>query len=273
MNELERHIAAVIGRLEDGPDPSEEPDFELKSEYPDQDDEAESVWWLADLVASLANDVHLEGLRSLVVGPQSNLTRPAWLKDEAVLRDKLLRHFEGAVSPRVELLRREVANRGEIDLFVIVERSEPPYVTRHRPGGFWVVRLRTNTARRTATRAELVALARGARRVGAPVRKIDAKVSDYGSSKSMRLLVVTNVGTVPVTDVTASIPEDADARFTDVGEDGFLFERLDPGEKNGTPLIVRSGMGQRVQSFRISVEAQAEDGEPVRAEALVSPYL
>lgn len=150
-------VDSVFERLEAGVDMREEPNLEFKSVWPHGAD-AESQWAVADLVASLANDAHIDGPKAIVYGPADPLERPLWLSDEANLRSNLLRHFDGGVVPRLELFRRQVGVAGVVDVLVVVDQSEMPYVSRHQVGGEWVVRVRTNTSRRNATRAELRAM-------------------------------------------------------------------------------------------------------------------
>ena len=68
----------------------------------------------------------------------------SWLTDESALRPKLLRHFEAGVVPRVELVGRQLSSGEDVDLHVIVDRSETPYVTRLDAGRLemWLVSMR-----------------------------------------------------------------------------------------------------------------------------------
>lgn len=136
---LEPLIVSIVERLDAGIELYEEPNVELKNQWP-EGSEKEQIWEIADLVAALANDAHLPGVRGIVCGPATEIDRPAWLTDEAVLRPKLLRYFEGGVVPRVELIRRDLQDGQQVDFLMIVDRSESPYVTRFPVGGEWAVR-------------------------------------------------------------------------------------------------------------------------------------
>jgi hypothetical protein len=267
VNELEKYLTWVSARLDQNELPREEPDLELKSSYKDQS-EAEALWELSDLLASLANDIRVDGFRALVFGPLKGLARPSWFPDEAVIRDKLLRHFEGGVVPRIEVVRRELASRGDFDAFVIVERDSPPYVTRLGLGGPWAVRIRSNTARRTATRAELVALAGGHKPSGQPVRQLDARVAPLG--KGTKKIVVTNTGTIPVRDIRLKLPDDAETRpFSDRG---VAIPLLNPSERDNIAIIGFTGLGRGLHSERVTVIGTADDGEPVSTTVLIPAF-
>lgn len=265
MNELERYLGWVITRLDTDEQPREEPDLELKSAYKEGQTDAESVWELADLLATLANDTRVDGYRALVFGPASPLQRPGWLSDESVLRNKLLRHFDGGVLPGVEVIRREIPERGEIDAFVILERDSTPYVTRLAPGGEWGVRVRTNTARRTATRAEVVALSGGRPPSAQPVRQLDARVAPLG--KGTRKIVVTNVGTTPIRDIHLETAEDAETRVFGPG-DGTITV-LNPTERDNIPIAGFDMLNGRT-SERVNIVGTADDGERVEKSLLIS---
>lgn len=268
MNELEQYVQWVISRVDQDETPFEEADFEIKAQYDERFSGPKGPWEIADLIASLANDVRINGLRSLVFGPSPSLERPVWLADESRLRDKLIRHFDGGVLPSVELIRRELPERGMIDVFVIVERQSPPYVTRVEPGGSWVVRVRTNTARRTATRDELIGLVRG-RQSGIPVRRLDVRVAPWG--RGTRKLMVTNAGTVPVRKIRLKLPEGAKTQA--LPNYSSEIELLNPGERDSIGLFVPTeGMGRTHNSERITVEGLADDGETVSASVIVSDF-
>lgn len=267
MNELETYLSWVAARISDA-DPAEEPDLELKASYPDTS-ENDQLWELADLLASLANDTRVDGFRALVYGPSPHLERPAWLKDEAVLRDKLLRHFEGGVLPGIELIRRQTSDGLAFDAFVLVDREEVPYVTRLQVGGPWVVRVRTNTSRRTATRGELIRLAGGRKPKGGPVRRMDIRLAPLG--RGTRKLVVTNTGTINLKDLRLELPEGAESRPFEEHE--IALDLLKPGETHNIPFMGPiAAMGRGVKSERLTVHAIAEDGEPVNASLLVSNF-
>jgi hypothetical protein len=266
MNELEQYVQWIASRVDREEIPLEEPDLEIKSEYGPQLLGNDGPWQIADLLASLSNDVQIDGFRSLVIGPSKNLKRPTWLQDESQLRDKLLRHFDGGVLPRVELLRREISDQRSFDALVVVDRQSPPYVTRFKPGGPWVVRVRTNTSRRTATRAELVELARG-RRSTSPVRRLDVRVAPWG--RGTRKIVVTNTGTVPVKEISAIFPEDAHSHR--LPNTPAQIPLLNPGEKDTIPIMVGMSMNSRLAtSERVHIRGLAEDGESVSTSVLVS---
>lgn len=267
MNELERYLTWVISRLDTKEQPREEPDLELKSAYKEGRSEAEAIWEIADLLAALANDTRLDGYRALVFGPASPLERPGWLSDESVLRNKLLRYFDGGILPGVELIRREIPGRGEIDAFVILERDSTPYVTRLTLGGEWGVRVRTNTARRTATRAELLALSGGRAPSAQPVRQLDARVAPLG--KGTRKIVVTNVGTVPIRDIHLEIPEDAGTRVFGPGEG--VIALLNPSERDNIPILGFDMLNGRA-SERVTIVGTADDGERVEKSVLISSF-
>lgn len=227
MAELDRFLGSLIERLEAGVDLREEPAIELKSSWPDSD-ESEAQWEIADLVAAIANEPHLDGLMAVVYGPEIDLERPVWLQDEAMLRPKLLRHFDSGVVPRVELLRRNLAGGEVVDILVVVDRSETPYVTRTMFGGEWGVRVRTNTGRRTATRAEILALA-GARHSVGHVRRLDVRVD---KPNGMRRLTVTNAGTIACNEVRATIPDGAAGSWEGDGAGEILVaDRLEPADR------------------------------------------
>lgn len=143
MNELERYLDWIAARLDQGGMSLEEPDLEIKSDYKQEASEGDAVWELADLLAAMSNDVRIDGYRALVYGPQEDLSRPSWLSDESRLRDKLLKHFDAAVIPGVELVRRTLPGSGQFDAFVVIERDSTPYVTRLGVGGQWGVRVRS----------------------------------------------------------------------------------------------------------------------------------
>lgn len=264
--DLESLVASISERLEAGVELQEDPNLELKSQWP-HGSEKEQIWQVSDLVAALANDAHLPGIRGIVYGPASEIGRPEWLTDESVLRPKLLRHFEGGVVPRVELIRRELPDGRMVDILMIVDRSETPYVTRFPIGGEWTVRVRTNTARRTATRAELVALAGAKGRSAAPVRKLDLRLS---KEKSMVTLNVTNVGTVTCREVLARLPEDGGTQWIEGNSHSFQLSDLRPGQKDGCKFFASWNESRR---FEIQVEAIAEDGEPLEEYVLYSSEL
>lgn len=265
MNPLDRYVARLVDRL-DADDREEEPDYERWGTYP-VGDQVSVVWNMADRIAALSNDT-VPGYRALVYGPAPDLERPPWLTDAAVLRDKLTRSFEGWVAPRVELFRRPVGARGVADLLTIVDRPELPYVTRHEPHGLWTVRIRTGTGRRTATRAELVALCGARRRRSDPVGGLDVR---DGSHRGLgRKLVVTNVGTVALRDVRLDMPEVSWCSILQVGEDGRLADELLPSESITKLMSVRSRAGD--ESFRLEVRGTSEDGETVRAFHRVTIY-
>jgi hypothetical protein len=267
MNELESYLAWVITRLDTDEQPREEPDLEFKSAYKQGQSEAESTWELADLLAALSNDTRLDGYRALVFGPASTLQRPGWLSDESVLRNKLLRHFDGGALPGVELIRREISGRGEFDAFVILERDSTPYVTRLTLGGEWGVRVRTNTARRTATRAELLALSGGRPPSTQPVRQLDARVAPLG--KGTRKIVVTNVGTIPIRDIHLETQEDAETRVFGPGEGTIAL--LNPSERDNIPIIGFDMLNERT-SERVNIVGTADDGERVEKSLLISSF-
>jgi hypothetical protein len=266
MNPLEDYVEWVVARLSTDPPSREEPDLELKATYP-ATAEAEQIWTLADLIAALANDASVTGYRALVYGPADELERPAWLPDEARLRGKLLRQFEGGVIPRVELLRRSLDNGELIDMFVIVDRDETPYVTRSALGGEWVVRVRTNTARRTATRAEILALAGPTRPSGAPVRMLSARLEPFGKGTSK--IVVANVGTIPVKTIELRLVEDSQIRS--FGSEASIAE-LRPGEQDVFPIITSGGFGAEPRSERVTIVGVSEDGEEVLTSLLISAW-
>lgn len=266
MNVVEKYIERLAARIEAGS--AEEADFEMKGAFPKGSD-SQVLWQLADLLGSLANDPDIDGLRSLVYGPAKPLQRPDWLPDESALRNKLIRYFDGGVMPRIELFRRQLSDGREIDVFLIVERDETPYVTRHEPGGFPVVRVRTNTARRTANRAELLRLSRS-RPSGSPVRKLQAKIEDHGK---MKKLVVANVGTVTIRDIKILLPEGIDGRLVDAPQEGPIFPELRPTERDAVPFLSPMTLGASRDSFRVTVFGVAEDGETVSTEVLVSTWV
>jgi hypothetical protein len=274
MDELERLVASLVERLEAGVELREEPSIELKSKWP-TGGEGPEAWEIADLVASMSNDSTLDGLRAIVYGPAIQLTRPSWLDDESKLRPKLLRHFDGGIVPRVELLRRALSSGEVIDVLAVIERDEPPYVTRLAVGGEWVVRVRTSTARRTATRAELLALS-GRRRRPSPLRLLEARIDEPGG-RGIRRLTVTNIGTVACNDVRASLPEGAEASWTG-DSDGLsvlIADRLEPGARDAQRFFAgfdSMGGGQR-SSFVITVHGTADDGEHVTNSTRASPNL
>jgi len=266
VTSIEEYVKWVMARLAGSP--REEPDLEFKSAYP-PGTEAEQVWELADLIAALSNDPSVEGYRAIVFGPVSGLVRPAWLVDEAVLRGKFLRYFEGGVLPRIELLRRQMPNGDEVDLLIIADRSETPYVTRSALGGEWVVRVRTNTARRTATRAEIVALVGGVKPTGGPVRLLSLRLEPYGKGTSK--IVVSNVGTIPVLQIELRLPPDSQIqRF---GSDAAIQE-LRSGEQGAFPILDPGGFlgADEPKAERVEVVGVAEDGETVTSSLLVSPW-
>lgn len=268
MNELEQYLAWVTTRLEDG-GVVEEPDLEIKSDYKPTLTENEALWELADLVSALANDTRIDGFRALIYGPRSKLNRPAWLPDESRLRDKLLRYFEGGVVPAVELLRRQTGSGLDFDAFVVVARDETPYVSRVREGGVWVVRVRTNTARRTATRAELIALSGGRKKRSGSVRRLEARLAPLG--KGTRRVVVTNVGTITVRDVLIEVPEDSGVSLFGTGDTSA--GELNPGESHTFPVSLHSrGFDPPSESVRLVVSATAEDAEPVSTTIRVSKF-
>lgn len=266
MKAVEKYLERLVARIEGRS--REEADFELKGSFP-EGPESELLWQIADLVGSLANDPDIDGLRALVYGPSKRLQRPDWLPDESVLRNKLIRHFDGGVIPRIELFRRELIDGRQIDVFLVVERDEPPYVTRHEPGGFHVVRVRTNTARRTASRAELLRLCKS-RPSGAPVRKLHAKIEDHGK---MKKLVVANVGTVTIRDIRVVLPEGIEGRLVDGPQKGPTFPELRPTERDAVPFLSPMTLGASRDSFRVTVSGVAEDGEAVTTELLVSTWV
>jgi hypothetical protein len=268
MNDLQRFLQWTADRLEE--DTSEETDLELKRNYDafGQGQKA-ALFEVADLVASLANDPSVDGFRALVVGPSSGLDRPAWLSDEAQLPDRLRRYFEGGVVPRVEVARRKLSDGREFDAVVVVDKSETPYVTRDRPGGIWVVRVRTATGRRTATRSELRALCAGAARTPRPVRAIDVKVQH--SNKALWSIVITNVGTVDVQQIAPTLQDDSDLSFVDKDN---AVELLKPGERDVIEVFYRGGgLGRSRASERVGVLGHSVDGEEVAAETIFTPSL
>lgn len=267
MADLESFVSSVVERIEADVVLYEEPSLELKAKWPDGS-ENHQQWEIADLVATLANDAHLDGLRAVVYGPDEELARPAWLTDEARLRPKLLSRFDTGVIPRLELIRRTLDDGRQVDLLVIVDRSEAPYVTRFPEGHEWAVRVRTNTARRTATRAELLALT-GSRRSPSAVRRLDLRLSRH---KSLVTLTVTNAGTVRCREVKAHLPEEVGVTWID--GDGYVYQLADlgPGHKDGCKFFA-GGWDRSGTRFEIKVVAIAEDDEPVTADILYSSDL
>lgn len=266
MNEVDRFVASVVERLESDVDLREDPSLEAKSEWP-HSDESRATWEVADLLASLANDPHIDGLRAVLYGPAHDLTRPSWLTDESVLRSKLLKHFDAGVVPRAELLHRSLGDGLRVDLLVVVDRSETPYVTRFPRGGDWVVRVRTSTARRTATRGEILALASSGRRASGPVRKLDIRFRRDGD---VITLTVVNVGTVGVRDVEVVLPSNADASWMNQKGATTRLADLKPGEKDACRFFSVREFGRQEARFSVQVKAIADDGEPVGVDALFS---
>lgn len=268
MNVLERYLQWTADRLE--ADTSEETDLELKRSYDAfGQSEKKALFEVADLVASLANDPNVDGYRSLVIGPAVELSRPTWLSDEAQLPDRLRRHFEGGVVPRLEIARRTLSDGRDFDAVVVVDKSETPYVTRDQVGGIWVVRVRTTTGRRTATRSELRALCAGATQAPRPVRAIDVKVRH--TNKALWSIVITNVGTVDVGQVSPILQADSDLSFVD---DGSEVELLKPGERDVIEVFYRGGgLGRSRASERVRVVGRSVDGEEVGAETIFTPSL
>ena len=266
MTSVEEYVTWVLARLESDTQTREEPDLELKAMYASVS-EAEDIWLIADLIAALANDAGVSGYRALVYGPADELVRPGWLPDEARIRDKFLRQFEGGVVPRVELLRRQLGNGKLVDLFVIVDRAETPYVTRSSVGGEWVVRVRTNTARRTATRAELLALSRGLGPTGAPVRRLAARLEPFG--RGTMKIVVANVGTISVRNIELRLGEDSQIRRFASGD---AIEELRPGEQDAFPILSPGRLSGKQRSERVAIAGVAEDGEEVTTDLLISPW-
>lgn len=268
MLDLEAFVESIVERLNAEVEMREDPTIEAKLKWP-EGTESHQRWEVADLVAAMANDPHLDGLRAVLYGPAKDLARPSWLADESTLRAKLLRHFEGGVVPRLELIRRELDDGRHIDLLAIVARAEMPYVTRFPEGTEWSVRVRANTSRRTATRAELLALG-DSRAIPGPVRRLDLRLS---KEKSIVTLTVTNAGTVRCSDVKAFLPEDAEASWLDANDRVFPLADLGPGHKDGCRFFQSDGFGRTAQRFVIKVEAIADDGELVAADTLYSSDL
>lgn len=167
------------------------------------------------------------------------------------------------------MIRRNILGRGDFDAFVVTDRDSTPYVTRLGVGGQWGVRVRTNTARRTATRAELLALAGGKRAKGGPVRRLDARVAPLG--QSTQKIEVTNVGTVAVADIGLDLPDGAQTRPFEDRE--VHIELLNPGERAVIPIMGPSrNLGSGVTNERVTVRGTAEDGEPVVATVMLSNF-
>lgn len=264
MHNLDRFVERVVIRLNTDAFLEEEPDLEVKSCYP-MVPEAESLWEIADLIASLANSLSVQGLRAVAFGPNPALVRPTWFTDPSVVRDKIQRHFDAAVTPSFEVLAREVGARGIADIFVLTDCSEAPYVTRDAVGGKWVIRLRANTQRRTARRSEVLRLCgHGPAR---PPSSMQARVEF--SSKSTWLLKVRNTGQT----VLHGIQLVGTCQFIDPMGWHFnqeILSELRPREE-GSVKFHASKRSASTESCRLLLVGKNEDEEPVETTILLNP--
>ncbi len=248
-----------------GPSLIELPSFEQKPQYPSRS-KAEDVHEMADLLASLANDADLGGLRALVYGPARDLHRPIWLNDPSKLHDALLSCFDRQVVPRVEFRSVDMGDLGVADFIVIVHRDETPYVTfadenRNQP----IVRVRTTTKRLNANRADLIALCQpaSARR---PPRRLTARFQLREGRRSSGDVELRNEGMLPVLDIRVDLPEGAQISF-DREAGGLVIARLAPYETDRIPAVLSLQARRTVR--RLVFEGRSEDGERVTAELLL----
>lgn len=130
------------------------------------------------------------------------------------------------------------------------------------------MRVRTNTSRRTATRAEILALAGTRRATGAPVRRIDARLAPLG--KGTKKIVVTNAGTIAIREIRLEVEEGAGTR--PLGRGDPVIELLNPGERDNIPILGSLSHSSSTKSERVTICGVAVDGERVSTSLLISAW-
>ena len=111
---------------------------------------------------------------------------------------------------------------------------------------------------------------RGRRLTEAPavkqVARLSARLENHGRGRDR--LILTNVGTVPVNEVSAAVPDDA--RSLQIVGDGLPIKTLRPGQS--VALLAARVMAGGPPIFDITLSGVTDDGERVEDAVTISLY-